>query len=103
MSDPALSRPPFVPRDRFLCSLCFGIFAADQAWVDEEGQKWDVCKPCGKSDALNARVDVMEGIIRRFLDGWDVEQGLVRPFWYKEGELHSLLSYDECAILQELQ
>lgn len=32
---------------KFLCMGCFEIFLIDQAWEDEDGEKWDVCAECG--------------------------------------------------------
>jgi hypothetical protein len=28
------------------CCLCFETLTPDECWVDEQGDKWDVCVPC---------------------------------------------------------
>ena len=28
------------------CCLCFEDLTPEECWVDEEGQGWDVCRPC---------------------------------------------------------
>lgn len=48
MSDPALSRPPFIPEGTFRCCLCFDVFPIVEAWVDEVGRVWDECQECAK-------------------------------------------------------
>lgn len=35
-----------VPPWMFLCTDCFEAKNKDQAWVDDKGQKWDVCLDC---------------------------------------------------------
>lgn len=30
-----------------MCCICFEWFTHDNLWVDEDGQKWDVCIDCG--------------------------------------------------------
>ena len=46
MVDPGLTRPPFIPDGTFMCCLCFEVFLVEHAWVDDAGDKWDVCRPC---------------------------------------------------------
>lgn len=29
-----------------LCCLCFGCFAREELWRDENGDVWDVCRSC---------------------------------------------------------
>ena len=60
MSDPALSRPPFIPEGTFRCCLCFGVFPIEEAHADwEDGELVDVCVPCGINDDFST-----------FLLGW---------------------------------
>jgi hypothetical protein len=33
-----------------VCQLCFSTLTPEECWEDEEGQKWDICKPCKKVD-----------------------------------------------------
>jgi hypothetical protein len=28
------------------CCLCFKTLTPEECWVDEEGQRWDICVPC---------------------------------------------------------
>lgn len=32
---------------RVMCTICFEFTPRDQLWVDENGQVWDMCRPCG--------------------------------------------------------
>lgn len=62
MSDPALSRPPFIPEGTFRCSLCLDVFPESEAWEGElygEWGKWDSCVPCQERDL--AAVAAKEG------------------------------------------
>lgn len=34
------------------CPLCFRSDYGYPHWVDEDGQKWDVCQECGETEAL---------------------------------------------------
>lgn len=40
-----------VPPGQFLCCLCFEGFPLDEAWSDDQGQRWDVCVRCHAADA----------------------------------------------------
>lgn len=33
------------------CCLCFETLTPDECWADEDGQKWDLCIPCGRKEA----------------------------------------------------
>lgn len=64
VSDPALSRPPYVPEGRFRCSLCFDVFPVDEAWVGWFGGEygtWNTCRPCGDADSAAAARDGADG------------------------------------------
>lgn len=37
-----------MPDGWFLCMSCFESFLIAEAFEDEGGQKWDVCKGCGE-------------------------------------------------------
>lgn len=30
-----------------ICMVCMEPVPLDEVWVDSEGVRWDVCKPCG--------------------------------------------------------
>lgn len=34
------------PDGRVMCQLCFERVTQDELWVDEHGDKWDVCVAC---------------------------------------------------------
>ena len=34
------------PDNTFMCCLCFDKIAVEDAYVDDEGGKWDACEPC---------------------------------------------------------
>lgn len=34
------------PPNMFMCTLCFDIFDVRDAWVDDEGDPWNICVPC---------------------------------------------------------
>ena len=58
MSDPALSRPPYIPEGTFRCSLCLDVFPADEAWTvwfRGEYGRWNTCIPCGDADSKAER------------------------------------------------
>jgi hypothetical protein len=31
---------------KFMCQLCFESHPIERAWLDEAGDRWDVCQPC---------------------------------------------------------
>ena len=33
------------------CPLCFRSDFGYEHWVDDDGQKWDLCKECGEKEA----------------------------------------------------
>lgn len=33
-----------------LCAICLQWFTHDQLWVDDEGNKWDMCFHCGEKE-----------------------------------------------------
>lgn len=37
------------------CCLCFEDLTPEECFVDAEGVKWDMCKPCAKMEAEHAR------------------------------------------------
>jgi hypothetical protein len=52
-----------VPEGTFWCCICFETYPVDQASVDEDGQKWDVCVGCKRIEdaALAARAKEADG------------------------------------------
>lgn len=38
---------PVCPDRTFMCQQCFRKCQLDEAWEDEEGQRWDICDVCG--------------------------------------------------------
>ena len=46
MTDPRLTRT----RTHFICQLCVDWVENEQAYEDLNGDKWDVCAPCGIVD-----------------------------------------------------
>lgn len=40
-------------KDRLICGICVEWVSHDDLYVDADGQKWDICKPCQQ---LAARV-----------------------------------------------
>ena len=30
-----------------MCPVCFEYTPFEDLWVDKDGQKWDMCRPCG--------------------------------------------------------
>lgn len=50
MSDPSLSRPPFIPEGTFRCCLCFDVFPIDEASFLPDGHRQDACVPCEEHD-----------------------------------------------------
>lgn len=34
------------------CCICFEFVKFDDAYVDKDGQKWDMCNPCGEFEEL---------------------------------------------------
>jgi hypothetical protein len=41
---------PQCPDGTVWCCVCFDHFTEDELYVDEDGQKWDICKPCKARD-----------------------------------------------------
>lgn len=39
-----------VTKTHALCAVCFEWFTHDQLWVDNDGDKWDVCFHCGEKE-----------------------------------------------------
>lgn len=37
---------------RVMCCLCMDYFERDALWVDEHGDRWDMCRECGEAEAL---------------------------------------------------
>jgi hypothetical protein len=35
----------------FMCCICFAILPVAEAYVDENGDRWDMCSPCGKENS----------------------------------------------------
>jgi hypothetical protein len=46
-----------VPDGQFLCCLCFEAFPTEQAWMDADGQRWDMCDTCGESERIAGEQD----------------------------------------------
>lgn len=36
---------------RLICELCVEWVSFDNLWVDENGDKWDICMKCGQNEA----------------------------------------------------
>lgn len=36
---------------QLMCAVCFEWTSFDELYVDEEGQAWDACNPCGEAEA----------------------------------------------------
>jgi hypothetical protein len=52
-----MSRTDFCPEDQHMCCLCFHCFPIEALWVDEQGQRWDICLNCkALDDALATRI-----------------------------------------------
>lgn len=39
-----------------MCCLCFEKVPTAEAYTDAKGQRWDVCKTCGETDAASTSV-----------------------------------------------
>jgi len=35
---------------RVMCCECFEYTPRDQLWTDDDGETWDLCKPCRKRE-----------------------------------------------------
>jgi hypothetical protein len=46
------------------CGICFDTLTPEECWEDAEGQKWDLCVPCGKAEewALKTQDHPFEGL-----------------------------------------
>lgn len=40
------------PDGLVMCALCFERVEPEKLYVDGDGVRWDVCKPCNESDTL---------------------------------------------------
>lgn len=38
------------PDGLVMCCLCFSRVLPEELWADEDGNKWDICKPCEASE-----------------------------------------------------
>lgn len=36
-----------------MCCVCFEYIPVGELWQDENGQRWDVCRPCAKTEAMS--------------------------------------------------
>lgn len=41
-----------VPEGYFLCVECFEGRPVEEAWADETGQRWDVCRACKAAEEV---------------------------------------------------
>lgn len=37
------------------CCICFKTLVPEECWVDEKGQRWDICKECGEEEERYGR------------------------------------------------
>lgn len=35
---------------RIFCSICFESLPVEEAYMDDQGQRWDMCKECGERE-----------------------------------------------------
>ena len=54
MADHSLRFPPFTPPNTFMCCLCFELTKVEDAYVNDDGEAEDVCKPCAERDSIAA-------------------------------------------------
>lgn len=40
-----------VPDGLFMCSVCFAFTPTAAAAVDDDGERWDVCRPCAEAES----------------------------------------------------
>jgi hypothetical protein len=38
-----------------MCCICFRYFNVEDLFIDDDGDKWDMCVPCGIEETLYAR------------------------------------------------
>lgn len=38
------------------CCLCFETLEPEDCWEDEEGVKWDICRPCKEHEEARERL-----------------------------------------------
>lgn len=38
------------PNRRLICQICTEWTSYDDLYVDSNGDKWDICKPCGEQE-----------------------------------------------------
>jgi len=44
---------PICPDGKVMCQLCYDRFDMADLYVDEHGDRWDVCRACQENDALH--------------------------------------------------
>ena len=45
-----MSSIPTIFPDGAMCCICFEWVPVEECWQDTEGQKWDMCGPCGERE-----------------------------------------------------
>jgi hypothetical protein len=45
------------PDGLVMCCICYGRFTPNNLFIDKDGQKWDMCIPCGEQEVTAKQME----------------------------------------------